>query len=342
VGNVSIIDPAITPLFAAKPQKRIIVLVGLAAGLVLGILLTQLMGLLEKVVRDPKKLEIETGIPNLAILPVVDIQQSRSEAGDESPYMVAKEMPDSVGVEALRSLRTALIFALSEKPRSKVTLITSAVSSQGKSFISANLSYLLAATGKRTLFIDVDIRKSGSHRYFDVEQKTSGLSSVLRGLAEVDDVIIKGIHENLDYLPPGQSVRNPGDLLAGENLLQIISQLAERYDYVIIDAPPLLPVHDTRTVAKAVDISLFIARQNTVSLSEVNDAIDVFNKSGNRFDGIIFNSFIPSRLGYRYGYGYGYGYKYARYGKYGKKYGHYGTYGKYSHYDKYTDENEKP
>jgi len=340
VGNVSIIDPAITPLFAAKPQKRIIVLVGLAAGLVLGFLLTQLMGLLEKVVRDPKKLEIETGIPNLAILPVVDIQQSRSEAGDESPYMVAKETPDSVEVEALRSLRTALIFALSEKPRSKVTLITSAVSSQGKSFISANLSYLLAATGKRTLFIDADIRKSSSHRYFDVDQKVSGLSSVLRGLAAIDDVIIKGIHDNLDYLPPGQRVRNPGDLLAGENLQQIIAQLAERYDYVIIDAPPLLPVHDTRTVAKAVDISLFIARQNTVSLSEVNDAIDVFNKSGNRFDGIIFNGFIPSRLGYRYGYGYGY--KYARYGKYGKKYGRYGTYGKYSHYDKHTDENEKP
>lgn len=339
VGNVAIIDRAVVPEFATKPKKSQIVAIGTIAGLLFGFLLTQLMGMLEKVVRDPKKLEAETGIPNLAILPIVGVQMERIENDDESPFMVAKEEPDSVEVEALRSLRTALIFALSEKPRSKVTLITSAVPSQGKSFISANLAYLLAATGKRTLLIDADIRKSSTHRYFKFDTKSVGLSSVLRGTNTIEESIIKSAYDNLDFFPPGQRVRNPGDLLAGEKLQHIIADLAEQYDYVIIDAPPLLPVHDTRTLGKAVDISLFVARQNTVSTSEVHDAIDVFNKSGNTFDGVIFNGFIPSRLGYRYGYGYGY--KYARYGKYGKKYGKkygYGGYGKYSQYDKYGDE----
>lgn len=329
VGNVAIIDRAVVPERPTKPKKSQIVAIGIIAGLLLGLLLTQLMGMIEKVVRDPKKLEAETGIPNLAILPIVASQTIRADAGDESAFLVAKAEPDGVEVEALRSLRTALIFALSEKPRSKVTLITSAVPAQGKSFISANLAYLMAATGKRTLLIDADIRKSSSHRYFAVDTKSVGLSSVLRGLNTTDEAILKGVHENLDFLPPSQRVSNPGDLLASEKLQQIIAQLADQYDYVIIDAPPLLPVHDTRTLGKAVDVSLFVARQNTVSLSEVHDAIDVFNKSGNRFDGVIFNGFIPSRMGYRYGYGYGYNSKYARYGKYGR----YGTYGKYSHDD---------
>jgi tyrosine-protein kinase Etk/Wzc len=125
-------------------------------------------------------------------------------------------------------------------------------------------------------------------------------------------------------------VSNPCDLLASGKLQQIVANLAEQYDYVIIDAPPLLPVHYTRTLGKAVDVSLFLTCQNTVSLSEVHDAIDVCNKSGNTFDGVIFNGFIPSRLGNRYCYSYGY--KYSRYGKYGKKFGRYGTYGKYSQY----------
>jgi tyrosine-protein kinase Etk/Wzc len=338
VGNVAIIDRAVVPEQPTKPKKTQIVAIGTMAGLLLGLLLTQLMGMIEKVVRDPKKLEAETGVPNLAILPIVASQAIRADAGDDSVFMVAKEEPDGVEVEALRSLRTALIFSLSEKPRSKVTLITSAVPAQGKSFISANLAYLMAATGKRTLLIDADIRKSSSHRYFNVNTKNVGLSSVLRGLNTTDEAILKGVHENLDFLPAGQRVRNPGDLLASEKLQHMIAQLADQYDYVIIDAPPLLPVHDTRTLGKAVDVSLFVARQNTVSLSEVHDAIDVFNKSGNRFDGVIFNGFVPSRMGYRYGYGYGYNSKYSRYRKYGK----YGTYGKYSHEDTLKVETENP
>jgi len=290
--------------------------------------LTQLLALITKVVRDPKKLELEIGVPTLSIMPLVDEQHGRVLAGDQSFFMLAKEAPDGAGVEALRSLRTALMFALSEKPRSKVILITSAVPSQGKSFISANLSYLLGATGKRSLLIDADIRKSSLHRYFDFDPKGQGLSSVLRGEVTAEAVIIKNAYENLDFLPSGPRVRNPGYLLAGEQIQKLINELAENYDFVVIDSPPLLPVHDARALGKAADVSLFVARQDAVSLTEVQDAIDVFNKSGNRFDGVVFNGFVPSRVRYGYGYGYGYGGKYGRYGRYGK----YATYGKYGKY----------
>jgi tyrosine-protein kinase Etk/Wzc len=331
VGNVAIIDRALPPEQPTKPKKQMIVAVGTLAGLFLGFLLTQVIGMLAKVVRDPKKLELETGIPTLLIMPLDGEQMGQIISGNQSAFMLAKEAPDGAGVEALRSLRTALMFALSEKPRSKVVLITSAVPSQGKSFIAANLSYLMGATGKRALLIDADIRKSSLHRYFDFDTKTLGLSSVLRGQASAESVIIKGAYENLDFLPPGPRVRNPGDLLAGEQIQKVINDLAEHYDFVVIDSPPLLPVHDARALGKAADVSLFVARQDAVSLTEVQDAIDVFGKSGNRFDGVVFNGFVPSRVRYGYGYGYGYG------GKYGRRYGRYGKYATYGKYGKYYD-----
>jgi len=325
IGNVAIIDNAITPRSPSRPNKSRIVLIGVVIGLLLGFILTQLMAFTTKVVRDPKKLELEIGVPTLSIMPLDAEQSSRAQSGDQSAFMLANESPDGAGVEALRSLRTALMFALSEKPRSKVVLITSAVPSQGKSFISANLSCLLGATGKRALLIEADIRKTSLQRYFDYDQKSPGLSSVLRGDKTVDEVILKSDYENLDFLPAGARVRNTGDLLAGETIQSVINDLAQQYDYVVIDSPPLLPVHDARSLGKAADVSLFVVRQDAVSLTEVQDAIDVFNKSGNFFDGVVFNGFVPSRVRYGYGYGYGYGSKYGRKGKYAS----YGKYGKY-------------
>jgi len=118
-----------------------------------------------------------------------------------------------------------------------------------------------------------------------------------------------------------------------EDCCSIVTQMTERYDYVLIDSPPLLPVHDARSLGKVADVSLFVARQDAVSLSEVQDAIDVFSKAGNRFDGLVFNGFAPSRI--RYGYGYGYGYR-----KYAGRYGKYATYGRYGRYYDWADDSK--
>lgn len=331
VGNVAIIDRAIVPEVPTKPRKSLIVAIGVMAGMFLGFLLTQVVAFLTKVVRDPKKLEIETNIPTLSIMPLDGEQMKRVMENDNEAFMLTHEQPDGAGAEALRSLRTALIFALSEKPRSKVVLITSAVPSQGKSFISANLAYLLSATGKKVLLIDADVRKTSMRRYLSFDPKAPGLTDVLKagrdGQASlaVQDAVVPGILGGLDFLPAGSRVRNPGDLLAGELILSIINEMAERYDYVVVDSPPLLPVHDARSLGKVADVSLFVARQDAVSMSEILDALDVYSKVGLRFDGLVFNGFVPSRI--RYGYGYGYGYR-----KYAGRYGKYATYGRYGRY----------
>lgn len=335
IGNVVIIDRADVPEFPIKPKKAMIVALGLVAGCFLGFLLTQVVAMWLRLVRDPKKLEQSTSVPMLAILPM-EIEQEIGQVESSGHFLLAKERSQSATTEAFRSLRTALIFALSEKPRSKVVLITSAIPGQGKSFISANLAYLFAASGKKVLLVEADIRKPAVQNYLSYDKTKRGLSDLLRSDALADQVIQKSEHENLELLPAGTVVRNPGELFVAENLKRILDPIFNQYDYVFIDSPPLLPVHDSRTLGNISDVSLFVARQDKVSHSEVSEAIDVFGKSGNKFDGLVFNGFIPSRI--RYGYGYGYGYrrysKYGKYGGYGKKYGSYGTYSRYGEYAK--------
>ena len=347
-GTSVVIDRAVMPQSPSKPKKALVVAIGALAGLILGFALCQILGMISKVVRDPKKLEHETQLPTLAILPLDSDQEEHIGAMNGKVFLLAKEKPSASSVEALRSLRTSLLFKLSEKRRSKVVLITSAVPSQGKSFIAANLSYLMAASGKRTLLVEADIRLASIKRYVEYDVTRPGLSTVLRDNLPVENAILKDVYPKMDYLPAGPVVRNPGDLLAADSMNAVIDSLAELYDIVIIDSPPLLPVHDARSLGKSSDVTLFVVRQDTVTVTEVHDAIDVFNKSGNTIDGTVFNGFVPSRM--RYGYGYSYGYGYRRYGLgrlYGKRYGasygsSYGSYGQYGGYGPPTEDSNRP
>jgi tyrosine-protein kinase Etk/Wzc len=219
--------------------------------------------------------------------------------------------------------------------------MTSAVPSQGKSFLSANLAFLFAAMGKRVLLIEADVRRASLKRYIDFNSQDPGLSSILRENISLESAIMKSVYENLDFLPAGPRVKNPGDMLSTDAMQQLIHNCAEQYDYVVIDSPPLLPVHDARALATAADVTAFVVRQDMTSISEVREAIDICDKSGSKIDGLIFNGFIPSRIRYGYGYGYGYGKGYkGKYRKYGyRRYGY--GYKPYQAYDKYVDDGSK-
>ena len=336
IGNVSIVDRAVIPEGASRPKKPLIVAAGCLIGVVLGFLICQMLAFVSQIVRDPRKLEFATNLPTLGILPL-DEDQVEQNISRTKTFLLAKEKPSSSSIEALRSLRTSLLFKLSEKVRSKVVLVTSAVPAQGKSFIAVNLSYLLAATDRRVILVEADIRLASSRRYIDYPEDAPGLSTVLKNDLDINLAIRKDVFLNMDFLPSGPAIRNPGDLLATDKMKDVIDLLADQYDFVIIDSPPLLPVHDARALGKYSDLTLFVVRQDEVNLSEVFDAVDVFNKSGNTIDGIVFNGFIPSRM--RYGYGYGYGYGYRNYGKrsYGKRYGAYTKYGRDGRYGGYGD-----
>ena len=332
VGNVAVVDPAVAPEKPSRPNKPLTVAIAALLGLAIGFAFCQLLALITGVVRDPKKLELSTGLTSLGVIPLSSEQLEAvdKEVVDEDnpPFLLAIDEPSSPVIESLRTLRTSLLFALASKEGHKVILLTSAVPSQGKSFISANLGYLLAATNKKVILVEADVRRASIRRYIDFDTTAPGLTTVLNGDATLESAINRNVYPNLDFLAAGPKVKNPGDMLSTDALKELILQLRDQYDYIIIDSPPLLAVNDARSLAKLSDITLFTVRQEMVSTSEVREAIDIFNKSGMRIDGLVFNGFVPSRIRYGYNYGYGYG-GYFRYGKYG---GRYGRYGKYSNY----------
>ena len=315
VGNVFIIDSAIAPERAARPNKILIVAGGAVIAILLGVIAANVLAYLLGNVRDPKKLEDKSGIKMFSILPLSEEQKSFDESDATHSHLLAREKPNSMVVEGLRSLRIAIQFGLMSKPKRKVILITSAVPGQGKSFISANLAYLMACSDKKVLLVDADIRKTSLKHYFAFE-KNEGLTDYLQHKINIDHILNKDFYPRLDIISAGKTVRNPGELLLDECFKALIEWAENLYDYVVIDSPPVLAVNDAIVVSKIVDMTLFVARQDFVNFNEINQSLESLYKIGVTPDGMVFNGYTPSMIKYGTRYGYGYG-RYGRYGRYG-------------------------
>jgi tyrosine-protein kinase Etk/Wzc len=177
-------------------------------------------------------------------------------------------------------------------------LVTSAVPGQGKSMISANLAYLYAEKGLKTLLIDADMRKSTIERYMQVKGN-QGLAGVLQGTIAPGKAITEPF-ENLHALAAGKHVRHMRKLLGPEKISALIDSMREEYDMIVIDSPPVLPAADAAVISRFADVTLFVARQGKVSYSEVVESVSRLSKVGTEVDGLVFNGFEPSPL--RYGY----------------------------------------
>ena len=320
VGNVSVIDRAVQPEKPARPKKALLAALFGLLGVGLGFAATQLIAFLTSVVRDPRKLEQATGLSALALVPNSPEQASSDYAQTRAAYLVSNANPNSAVVEALRSLRTAVLFSLSTQGRGKVLLVTSATPSQGKSFLAANLAALFAAnSGRRVLIIDADIRKRSLREYLPIAAGSAGLTDLLTGRRALDPSVLVDLGDGLYVLPPGEGVQDPGRVLTGEGFGQVIDWAVAQFDLVVIDSAPVLAVNDTLELAKHADETLFVVRQGEVSLAEVNEALTSLRRVGVTVAGFAFNAHQPT--GIRYGYGYGYGYKYGYRKNYAYRYG---------------------
>jgi tyrosine-protein kinase Etk/Wzc len=318
IGNVAIVDRAVPADRPLKPNKQLTVALGGLVGLLLGFLAAQLLSSIAGVIRDPRKLERATGLQILAIIPRSPEQQDH-ETNAPHHFLVAERHGLSPTAESMRSLRTAVLFALSESNGGKTLLVTSATPAQGKSFVSANLAYLLASGGRKVLLIDADIRRRALREYFAIPENAKGVTEVIRSIARAEDCVIQDLHPNLSILPAGALVRNPGDIFARPELLALLDWSASMFDFVVIDSAPLLLVSDAAEIAKKANQTLFVVRQNESTKAGVVDALSTLRRAGCTNPGLVFNSFVASSLRYgdQYAYGYGYG---RRYG-YGRSYG---------------------
>ncbi len=321
VGNVSVIDRAEVPEKAARPKKPYMAAIFGLLGLLLGFAATQLMAFLTGIVREPRKLEQATGLQAIALIPHSEEQAVQDFSQTKQAYLLTASDPNSPVVEALRSLRTAILFSLSALPRGKVLLVTSATPSQGKSFVAANLAHLFASgSGRRVLIIDADIRKRSLKEYLPLPSGAAGLTELLTGALASPAEVLVDLGDGLQVLPPGAGVKDPGRLLSGEGFTRIIDWAVAHFDLVVIDSAPVLAVSDTLELAKHVDETLFVVRQNEVGIAEVQEALVALRRVGVAVAGIVFNSHQPTGLRYGYGYGYGYGgYRYRYNYRYGKQ-----------------------
>ncbi|HEO9732219.1 TPA: polysaccharide biosynthesis tyrosine autokinase [Klebsiella aerogenes] len=312
IGNVRIIDDAQTEDDPVKPKKALIIILGFIFGAGLAISLITLKTLLRRGIESPEQLE-ELGINVCASIPTSDWLQKKTlkspnkDKKDYSGYL-ALENPADIAIEAIRSLRTSLHFAMMEA-KNNVIMISGASPNEGKTFISSNLVAIIAQTGKKVLLIDGDMRKGYMHHLFGLS-KDNGLSDILSGKQNVEDVVQSLPVANFDFLPRGKIPPNPAELLMHERFEKLIEWANSTYDIVLIDTPPILAVTDAAIIGRTVGTTMLVARFEVNTPKEIEVSVRRFEQNGVNVKGCILNAVVKKTSGY-YSYGYDhYGYSY--------------------------------
>lgn len=316
IGNVRIIDNAVTQPKPVKPKKIIIVLIGIFLGIVVSAGIVLIKILLRRGIETPEQLE-ELGINVYASIPVAEAfaRKNVNDKGwgnrnsEQSQSFLAIENPADLAIEAIRGLRTSLHFAMMEA-RNNVLMISGASPNAGKTFVSSNLAAIIAQTGKKVIFIDTDMRKGYTHKLFNVKND-KGLSDILSGKSDINGAVRAIEQANFDYISRGAVPPNPAELLMHRRFGELLNWASERYDIVVLDTPPILAVTDAAIIGNYAGTTLLVARFELNTAKEIDISVKRFEQTGVNVKGCILNGIVKKASSY-YGYGYNhYGYSYT-------------------------------
>lgn len=312
VGNVRIIDRAITQPKPVEPKKLLALAVSVILGGILSVGYVLLRSFLHRGIENPEQLE-ELGINVYASVPLSEWQRKKDlefsvknkgkKINSDSNSLLAFGNPADLAIEAIRSLRTSLHFAMMEA-KNNVLMISGASPGIGKTFISVNLAAVVAQAGQRVLFIDSDMRKGYSHELLGLNGH-NGLSDILSGTIAVTAAVQHTVHEGLDFIARGQIPPNPSELLMHKRFTEVIQWASENYDLVLVDTPPILAVTDAAIIGKQAGTSLMVARFELNSPKEVEVSVKRFEQNGVEVKGVILNAVMRKASNY-YNYGYDY------------------------------------
>lgn len=313
VGDVRIVDSAITQPGVLKPKKALIILGGIILGLMLSILGALLRSLFNRGIESPQVLE-DNGINVYASIPLSEWQKKRDQVKTvkgikryKQSQLLAVGNPTDLAIEAVRSLRTSLHFAMMQASNN-VLMMTGVSPSIGKTFVCANLAAVISQTGKRVLLIDCDMRKGYTHELLGTTND-HGLSEVLVGKSEITNCAKRTSITNFDLVTRGQVPPNPSELLMSDRFGELVKWASSQYDLVLIDTPPILAVTDAGIVGRHAGTTLMVARYAVNTLKEVETSLSRFEQNGIHVKGVILNSIFRRASGYQdYGY-YEYEYK---------------------------------
>jgi len=293
VSNNRVIDPALVPQKPYKPKKVLILVIGFILGLILGIVVALVKEFLSTKIKSKEDVEKLTDVPIVGTVP---------HFKKKDTVLKTLNAPKSAVAEAFRAIRTNLKFISPEKLQ--VIVVTSTISGEGKTTVASNLAGIYSLSGKKTLLVNLDMRKPTLHKVFNVDNNI-GISSVLVNEKTVDEVIKKTKYSNLDIITSGPIPPNPGELIQSRKMDEVIEELRGKYDIVIFDTPPVGLVVDAMHLLEKSDANIYLFRAEYSKKDFVKTLNDLKQK-GFKHLSIVIND-ISKKHGNYYGYGYGYG-----------------------------------
>jgi tyrosine-protein kinase Etk/Wzc len=306
---VRIIDAAaVNTAKPVKPKKALIVVMATLLGGMLAVAIVLIQKAMHRGIENPSEIEA-IGLAVYASVPFSEQQNKlanfikrRKNIAADSNSILAVDNPADLAIEALRSLRTSLHFAMMES-KNNVIAISGPSPEVGKSFISANLAAVLAQSDKKVLIIDADMRKGYLQKQFGLEVE-NGLSDVLSAKISLAEATKKCKVTGLDVITRGQVPPNPSELLMHENFSKLIAEVSSKYDLVIVDTPPILAVTDPAIVSAHAGTTLLVTRFGQNHIKELEMTRNRFEQNGIEVKGVVFNGVVKKAIN-AYGY-YGY------------------------------------
>ena len=300
LSDIQFIDPAKdTGGGLLGPKTNINYILALFLGLLIPLIMVFSVTILDSTIKNTDEITKMTKIP---ILGVIGKKISKNN-------LAVFEKPKSALAESFRAVRSSLQFLYKKQQAgAKTLMLTSSISGEGKTFCSINIATIFALSEKKTVIVGLDLRKPKIFQDFHVEN-TVGVVNYLIGQKTLEEITHKTIIPFLDFIPSGPVPPNPGELIQGESMKQMIDELKLKYDYIILDTPPVGLVSDAMELTPYCDATLYVVRQN-VTRKEMLSLVNNKHKRGELSNiSIIFNGFEnKAKYGYNYGYGYGYGY----------------------------------
>jgi len=293
-----IIDRALIPSYPIAPNRKIYIIVGLFLGLLFGVAIAFARYALDDKIKTEDELKSMSSIPLLGTIPHFNIKNGNK--------LIVNEDPKSVASESFRNIRTNISF-MSSTNKGLVIAITSTIQGEGKTLISSNLALTISLMDKKVIILSMDMRRPALHKVFNLSPDTIGISNILSGHANIDDVIIKTDY-NIDIIASGPKPPNPSELIGNDMFSSLLDILKERYDVILMDTPPVAPVTDSKLILPHCDIVIYILRAGYSRKNFVEIMGEIYTERGEHGMGCILNDFNVKRHGYGYKYGYGYSY----------------------------------
>ncbi|MES2619876.1 MAG: polysaccharide biosynthesis tyrosine autokinase [Bacteroidota bacterium] len=310
VSDYVVLEKAALPQTPVSPKEQYVQIIGFVVGLLLGLLLIVVRYLLHNTIISIDEVERKIIVPLLGVIPRHNQEMDRSQ-------IVVIQDPKSTITEAFRAVRNNLQF-ISNTPGPKIISTTSTIPGEGKTFISLNIAAILSLLNKRVIILDFDMRKPKLSKIFNVIAH-KGVSTILSGQTNVDDCVFDSGIPNLSFITSGPLPPNPSELIMLPKLQETLEYLKTKYDYIIIDTPPIGLVTDALEILKLSDYPLYILRASYSNKSFVHGINRIVRESKIKNLSVVINDYGRGASGYGSSYGHNYGYGYA-YG-YGSEYG---------------------